>query len=128
VLLGQSQNTVKIELEGSDSEALLHMVVKTMGKHEERIGSISMPQEVFFKVGESRHTQWITLFDHEDDDIYDGEMGLDDEEAPMVRMVFEIEKEEAPRKRTTPEVVKEKAPQKHSYVEERKQSVTTGYS
>lgn len=40
--------------------------------------------------GESKHKQWITLFDHIDDDEYDGEMGENDDEAPRVRFVFDI--------------------------------------
>jgi hypothetical protein len=31
-------------------------------------------------------TQWITLFDDEEDDEYDGDFGVDDEELPMIRV------------------------------------------
>lgn len=28
--------------------------------------------------------QWVTLFEHEEDDEYDGEMGENDDEEPML--------------------------------------------
>lgn len=43
--------------------------------------------------GESKHKQWITLFDHVDDDEYDGEMGENDDEQPRVRFSFDITSE-----------------------------------
>jgi hypothetical protein len=30
------------------------------------------------------YTQWITLFENEDDDDFDGEMGMDDYEFPRI--------------------------------------------
>ena len=42
--------------------------------------------------GPSIHSQWITLFDHLDDDEYDGEMGDNDDEVPMIKCRFEIVK------------------------------------
>jgi len=35
--------------------------------------------------------QWITLFDHPDDDIYDGLLEEDDEEVPRMKLEFLVE-------------------------------------
>lgn len=43
--------------------------------------------------GESKYKQWITLFDHIDDDEYDGDFCENDEEAPRVLFTFKIEQE-----------------------------------
>jgi hypothetical protein len=40
--------------------------------------------------GESNNRQWITLFDHLDDDEYDGEMGENDDEQPRVQFTFDL--------------------------------------
>ncbi len=45
-----------------------------------------------------QYKQWITLFDHPDDDIYDGILGEDDDEEPRVRIQFTVE--EASQKQT----------------------------
>jgi hypothetical protein len=38
-----------------------------------------------------KYTQWITFFDHPDDDIYDGVLNEDDEEIPRIRLEFSVE-------------------------------------
>lgn len=38
----------------------------------------------------------MTLFESEDDDEYDGEMGIDDDEEPMIRVRFEICEDDEP--------------------------------
>jgi hypothetical protein len=38
--------------------------------------------------GVNTYDQWITLFEWQDDDEYDGMMGVDDDEEPMVLVRF----------------------------------------
>ena len=64
-----------------------------MGRDEVKVGSISIPQDIFYMAGESKHQQWITLFDHIDDDEYDGEMGENDDEQPRVLFTFDLDYE-----------------------------------
>jgi len=90
LVLSSGQNTVKVPLISAESREKMHIIVKSLGKDEVKIGSVSVPQDIFFAAGESRHKQWITLFDHLDDDEYDGEMGENDDEAPRVRLGLEI--------------------------------------
>jgi hypothetical protein len=66
----------------------LVVVVKSLGIDEYKVGSVSIPQEIMMSAGESRHKQYITLFDHIDDDEYDGEMGENDDEFPRVHFQF----------------------------------------
>ena len=37
-----------------------------------------------------RYVQWITIFDHPDDDQYDGFLGEDDEESPRIKVEFVV--------------------------------------
>jgi hypothetical protein len=53
--------------------------------------------------GESRHKQYITLFDHIDDDEYDGEMGENDDEVPRVHFQFQITSENIGKPYETPQ-------------------------
>lgn len=46
--------------------------------------------------GSGKYKQWITLFDHIDDDEYDGEMGETDDEPPRVHFSFHIQNETGP--------------------------------
>ena len=50
----------------------------------ENIGSVSIPQYIILNGGLNTFTQWITLFEHEEDDEYDGEMGINDDEEPRL--------------------------------------------
>ena len=56
----------------------------------ENIGSVSIPQFIVLNGGLNTYNQWITLFEHEEDDEYDGEMGINDDEQPMIRICFDI--------------------------------------
>ena len=58
-----------------------------------KIGSVSIPQDLFLSCGEMRYKQWITLFDHEEDDEYDGDFGDNDDETPRVQFLFHIEQD-----------------------------------
>ena len=56
------------------------------------MGSVSIPQHIILNGGVGSFTQWITLFEHHDDDEYDGMMGIQDEEEPRVLINFTIAK------------------------------------
>ena len=59
----------------------------------------------------SRHVQWVTLFDHPDDDVYDGILGEDDDEVPRVKIEFHIEEAKAQASNTAeiniPKIIKQ---------------------
>lgn len=58
------------------------------------LGSVSIPQQIIYNGGLDTYTQWITLFEHDDDDEYDGEMGIDDDEDPRISVRFVTAKDE----------------------------------
>lgn len=76
----------------------LVLVAKSLGEDETRHGSVSFGVEHYFglealepiQIG-NRYRQWITLFDHPDDDIFDGVLGEDDEELPRVLIEFLVD-------------------------------------
>lgn len=76
-----------------------------------QVGTISLNTEYFRNVPVAQHgqtlTQWITLFDDQDDDEYDGDLGEDDEELPMLRSHFTVQVDQ-PLQESTP------SPQKNS--------------
>ena len=74
-----------------ESQDKLVIIVQTTDKSL-KIGSISIPQDLFFACGPSRHLQWLTLFDHLEDDEYDGDLTEEDEEMPRIQVMFQINK------------------------------------
>jgi hypothetical protein len=59
-----------------------------------QVGTISLNVEYFRNITVSQYgetfTQWITLFDDVDDDEFDGDLGEDDEELPMIKTNFSV--------------------------------------
>ena len=59
-----------------------------------RVGTISFNKDYFLDVPKGQFdqpfVQSITLFDEVDDDDFDGELGEDDEEMPMINCSFTI--------------------------------------
>lgn len=65
-------NPVKIPLSTLISTDMVKIVAKTLGVDEIIVGSISVPQYIILNGGLNSYNQWITLFEHTDDDEYDG--------------------------------------------------------
>lgn len=99
-----STNPVKIPLSAQISQDMITIVTKTMGINEMIVGSISIPQYIILNGGLGSYTQWITLFEHQDDDEYDGQMGLDDDEEPRIRINFVTSQNSAPAQNKKPVV------------------------
>jgi hypothetical protein len=93
---GALSNPVKIPLSTTISSEKIVILTKTLGQDEKQVGSVSIPQHIILNGGVGSFTQWITLFEHRDDDEYDGQMGLEDEEEPRVQVNFVIGKNAAP--------------------------------
>ena len=107
---------MKVPLTGPESRDRVTIVVKSLGRDEVKVGSISIPQEVFYMAGESKHRQWVTLFDHIDDDEYDGEMGENDDERPRILFTFDLAFEkEKPQPKPSPQTASSTQPKaKHN--------------
>ena len=85
-----------VPLSSQISNERITFVCKAKGLAE-NIGSVSIPQFIILNGGLNTYEQWITLFEHEEDDEYDGEMGLNDDEEPMLQIKFEICQDEKPK-------------------------------
>lgn len=57
-----------------DDKDRLQVIIKHLGKDEKKIGSVSFECKDFTNMTSGvNHKYWVTLFDHTDDDLYDGE-------------------------------------------------------
>ena len=77
-----------LPLSGGSERVVIEL--KTLDRDHDLIGTIGIPQDIIFAGGEQLYEQWITLFDHPDDNEYDGEMGLNDEECPRLLIQFKL--------------------------------------
>lgn len=65
------------------------MIQFKLVKGEASVGSISFPLASLFLPGDS-FRQWFTIFDTFDDDEFDGDIGVSDDELPMINVGFQI--------------------------------------
>ena len=99
LVIGQAAQSVRIPIRrgGAASEDRMVLVAKSLGDDDQSYGSVSVLLEQYFSslsqdaVVGRQYRQWITLFDHPDDDVYDGILGEDDDEEPRVKIQFTIE-------------------------------------
>jgi hypothetical protein len=95
VLVLSDQTKLKVPLKKGTEKLVL--VAKNLGEDEERHGSVTLLIDKYFGSQNpniqpgAKYTQWITFFDHPDDDIYDGILNEDDDEVPRVRLEFSVE-------------------------------------
>lgn len=98
VLVLSDQSRLQIPLKkGANTNEKLVLVAKNLGEDEERHGSVTFLLDSYFgdssanpvEIGRP-YTQWITLFDHPDDDVYDGILLENDEEVPRVHIEFTV--------------------------------------
>ena len=95
VLVLSDQSKLKIPIKKNANEKLV-LLAKNLGEDEEKHGSVTILLENYFGVSSEiqlgqRYKQWITFFDHPDDDIYDGILNDDDEEVPRIYLEFLVE-------------------------------------
>lgn len=72
------------------------IIVKNLGEDEYQHGSITIPIDTYFNhsISCGTYVQWMTLFDHPDDDEYDGILNEDDTETPRIQCEFSIVEED----------------------------------
>jgi len=69
----------------------LQFIVKSLGEADTFHGSISFPlKEYFLAMPNLSTSHWVTLFDDMEDDIYDGNLGENDEELPRIHCHFDL--------------------------------------
>ena len=74
-----------------NADPRLVFIVKDIQNEEPYVGSVSIPRSIILE-GQSEKTykMWITLFDDQGDDEYDGAMGVNDEEQPRILVEMTI--------------------------------------
>lgn len=83
--------SVPLEDGAPGSDPRLVLIVKDIQNDEPYAGSVSIPRSILLEgtLGQT-YDQWITLFDDQADDEYDGALGVQDDEEPRVRFQFTV--------------------------------------
>ena len=90
LVLSDHQNQVNVHLKSKDES--IRLIVKNLGDEEMPLGSITFPYEYFEPCINQNFKQWVTIFDHIDDDEYDGDPGDNDEEEPKILIDYSVTK------------------------------------
>ena len=90
IVLSDRESAVQIPM--AKVKENVQMILKFMDKTEKKIGSVSIPAKMFLElnIGE-QFGHWVTLFDYLEDDEYDGDLGVDDEEAPRIFISYYLD-------------------------------------
>lgn len=76
-----------VDLNNSPSavDPRLVFIVKDLHNEEPYVGSVSIARSIVHEGAlDKTYRMWITLFDDQNDDEYDGAMGVNDEEQPRI--------------------------------------------
>ena len=66
-------------------------IIKDIQDDEPYVGSVSIARSILLEgKPDVPHQMWVTLFDDQGDDEYDGALGLDDDEDPRVQLEFTV--------------------------------------
>jgi hypothetical protein len=69
----------------------VQIVVRRVGLEKERFGSVSFSLKRFLKSSGKNYFHWVTLYDSLDDDLFEGELGVDDDmDFPRVLLEYQI--------------------------------------
>jgi len=88
--LNQQNNNYQASIKQLSSNDSIQLVLRNKFS-DELIGCISFDFESFLQHGKNNFLQWITLFEDPEDDLFDGELGVNDEELPRIQVSFVIE-------------------------------------
>jgi hypothetical protein len=100
----------KLDDDPNDQDPKVVLIIKDIQNDEPYVGSVSIARSNFLDGQINQpHKMWITLFDDQGDDEYDGAMGLNDDEDPRVLMEFIISPVVVP-----PPAIPETSPQRKS--------------
>ena len=69
----------------------VQIVVRRVGLEKERFGSVSFSLKRFLKSSGKNYFHWVTLYDSLDDDLFEGELGVDDDmDFPRVLLEYQV--------------------------------------
>lgn len=90
------KSAAKVPLASKPSSETINLVA--LDDQEQYVGSVSIPQQIMMNGKPGLYKQWITLFENDDDDEYDGALGLQDDEDPRILFTFNTKQEDPARK------------------------------
>ena len=89
-------DNISLTLEDSQGEAdpKLVFIVKHLQKEDPYVGSVSIARSILLE-GMLGYTyeMWITLFDDQNDDEYDGTMGINDDDEPRILLELTVKEQ-----------------------------------
>ena len=97
LVLGDLEQKLRVAL--SKPADSIQIIIKFLGKDERKLGSVSLPARLFLEGPPNRtYKHWVTIFDHLDDDEFDGELGENDEECPRILLEYTTHFEDGKRR------------------------------
>eukprot|EP01016_Furgasonia_blochmanni_P049025 TRINITY_DN7394_c0_g2_i4.p1 TRINITY_DN7394_c0_g2~~TRINITY_DN7394_c0_g2_i4.p1 ORF type:complete len:853 (+),score=309.08 TRINITY_DN7394_c0_g2_i4:25-2559(+) len=88
--VGETSNKVLVALNPKVNSEVIQLLFRRNSLNEV-LGSVSISSDSFASLNKKSYTQWLTLFDDPEDDIFDGDIGKDDEEVPKALVTFNLE-------------------------------------
>lgn len=78
------QKKTKIPLSGltqvrGGAPPTFQVILRRIGAEKERYGSISFSLRRFTRAAAQTYMHWVTLYDSLDDDLFEGQLGIDDD-------------------------------------------------
>mmetsp|Transcript_9232 Transcript_9232/g.7002 ORF Transcript_9232/g.7002 Transcript_9232/m.7002 type:complete len:80 (-) Transcript_9232:348-587(-) len=64
--------------------------MKRLGDESSRFGSVSISAKKLAQGAGHIFMHWVTLFDELDDDLFDGQLGEDDQDLPRILLEYSI--------------------------------------
>ena len=66
-------------------------MLRRIGAEKERFGSISFSIKRFQRAAAQTYLHWVTLYDSLDDDLFEGQLGIDDDfDYPKVLLEYSV--------------------------------------
>ena len=82
---------VGLAKDGKSAPKALQVVLKKIGTEKERFGSVSFSLKRFTKNPGQSFLHWVTLYDSLDDDLFEGDLGVDDDfDYPRVLLDYQV--------------------------------------
>lgn len=76
---------------GGGASSAIQIVLRHIGTEKERFGSVSFTLKRFHKAQTNAYLHWVTLYDSLDDDLFEGQLGEDDDfDYPRILLDYQI--------------------------------------
>ena len=90
VQLKPDKLNINLESFDNNTDPEVRLIVKHYQSENPYLGSISLRRSMFCDKKGSTYSQWITLFDEQSDDEYDGILGVNDQEDTKILVQLSI--------------------------------------